>query len=485
MHKEISKSVEVFILKTIPVISELDESRGDEFTFVPIIPKTIENETREEIVDKAPVAEVIEEKKYYGFTQQEWIYIAVLGLLLLIIIILLFKIRKISHGMNALQDMIENEDISGKTEEVAETIDTLHSTIQDRIKSQEEKVNDVMLEKENIQLSQEIVTKLVGRKDWCEELIEEFGQEKQGVEDFSRFVKILGATTARSIFAKVMGDQKYLELENMADDVDPDLHKDNELLKNIKKSLFTRELTSPEAHKSDPFRFLSDLSANQVGYIIDQEPAKIKAIVMSRLNSADVATILKRFSKTERADVVLQLGNLQEIPFEVLTQVAIQVAQKAQEVPSEDVAGFNGVNMLVDAISESDESVRRDIISNLRVSDRKLSEQVESRFFLFDSIPVVPNEVLTEVVRSLPAPEVINAITGCEKRLQEKVIICFPEKLRRTLVSSLKSQTPSIESIKSGRYKITQLVQQMADKGKIDLRKIAAAWEKANTQKAG
>ena len=109
---------------------------------------------------------------------------------------------------------------------------------------------------------------------------------------------------------------------------------------------------------------------------------------------------------------------------------------------------------------------------------------MESRFFLFDSIPVVPEEILTAVVRRLPPEEVITAIGGASKQLQEKVILCFPQKIRRALVGALKAQKPDVETIKDKRRKFVLEMQKMGEEKRVDLRKVHAAWEKISSKRS-
>ena len=81
-------------------------------------------------------------------------------------------------------------------------------------------------------------------------------------------------------------------MENAAESVKLTPEKEESLLRDIQRILFTKMLTSPEDTETDPFGFLAKLSPSQIGYLINPEPVKIKAIVLSRLNSEDVATII-------------------------------------------------------------------------------------------------------------------------------------------------------------------------------------------------
>ncbi len=445
MHKQISPSVDTFIRETIPVISDLDESRGDFFHFVPILPKSIDEaeEEKEEKEEAKLVAEGKTEKKYYGLTQQQWIYLVVAIVVTLIILFLAWRLYKMRDSLLALEDAIEEGQIFERDFEAEGVVEIARKEKEERLQKQEKLIRDSILEEKNEKTLQEVITQLLGRKDWAEQLLDDFGKDKQGVENMSTFFSILGPVTARKLFSEILGENEYLEMEQMSEDVATTPKQERALLQEIQKILFAKKLTSPEEIISDPFSFLHELTTGQVGFLVKDEPVKIKAIVLSQLSSPAAAEILSKLEKAERGKVIQQLGNMRNMPLELAEKVAYNLADKAKSVPDDNTVGLDGVDMVVEVISESDAKIRKDMINNLRVADRKLSEKVESKFFLFDSIPVVPREALTEVVRRLSPDDVITAIVGAPKKLQEKVIMCFPEKNRRTLVSSLKSQQPT------------------------------------------
>ena len=50
--------------------------------------------------------------------------------------------------------------------------------------------------------------------------------------------------------------------------------------------------------------------------------------------------------------------------------------------------------------------------------------------------------------------------------------MCFPEKSRAALVSSLKAKTPDSEEIRNARRMFTDAMREMSDSGKLDLQEV-------------
>jgi len=483
MHKTISSSVDTYIRKTVPVIAELDPNRGDIFKFDPITPisqeedpANLSKEEKARVLDKGPL--------YFEQTLKEWIYLGLFVFLLLFVIVMIWRFFKMKGNLTSLVDAIEGDDQAYPKNETQALLSELQKVKDDRLKKQEEQLSEELLRGENDKISQDIITQLVGRSDFTEQIVEEYGGSKDGVDKITKLIAILGPNISRKIFADAFGREQYLKLEDISLDIFVKPNEEKELLREVQKVLFTKQLLKPENKTQDPFKFLYELSNDQITLLVKPEATKIKALILSRLNSVIASDIIARLPKEERGQVVVLLGKMQELPGEVLEKVAYDLAAKAQRVPDSDAASFDGVNMVVDVMGDAGPEIRNDIINSLRVSDRKLSTRVENKFFLFDSIPVVPQDILSAVVRKLPTEEVITAITGTSKQLQEKVILCFPIKIRRTLVASLKSQTPEPDAIRKARKLIIREMQVMGEAKRIDLRKILSDWEKVSSSKS-
>ena len=481
MHKEISPSVDTFIRETVPVVAEMNKARGDVFNYIPILPKTIE-QAEEEVV-QAEVAEGITEPKYYGFTEKELIYLAVLALAILTILFLLWRLTRIRRNIAALEEVIEQEQALEAVEQDMDPVLDLKKEREERFAKEEELLKNAILSEDNKRISQGVITQLLGRNDWVKLLCDEFASNQQAADKLAGFLAILGPNTARKLFYEVLGEEKYLDLEKISEGIVVSPTEEKEILNEIQKILFTQKLVSPEAFSFDPFSFLQELSTGQIEFLVKDEPVKIKAIVLSQLSSEDTAKILSKLAKDERSQAILQLGKIGDLPLELVEKVAYSLADKSKTIPDDHTVGVDGVEMVVDAISDSVPQVRKDLINNLRVSDRQLSDKVENRLFLFDAIPVVPKDVLTEVVRKLPSQDVMIAIADSPVPIQEKVILCFPEKIRRTLVGTVKSQKVSPEEVKEKKKLIIRGMQKMADDKKVDLKKIQADFEKMSGKK--
>ena len=77
---------------------------------------------------------------------------------------------------------------------------------------------------------------------------------------------------------------------------------------------------------------MEQLTTSQIGFLIKEEPAKIKAFVIVRMESEEAAELLRELPKDERTKVALEMGKLHELPLELVEKIGNNLAEKARSV---------------------------------------------------------------------------------------------------------------------------------------------------------
>ncbi len=505
MHKEVSPSVNTYIGEIVPILSGLDYERGDELIFVPILPsdpfpeqvgdpssaglpdpmaKALPEDDPKDIEVALQSGEPSEEQDGESLDEEPfWLRMSdiekiLAGMLLFLILLffwVLWKLRKFKaisteqEGFPAL--MSPNQGFVS----IADTNAKL-------LNGHENQLNDAVLIADNERLIQEIIKQMIGRDDWKQELVQEMSRDKQSMDMLTQLIASLGMSTSRKLFSGTIPQNTYLDLEKLAEEASSSPEEENEMLKDIQKFFLTKQLTDPEQNKSNPFSFMDQLSTSQIGFLVKDEPAKIKAFIFGRLESDEAAELLRDLSKDERTKVALELGKLHELPLELVEKIGYNLAEKARHVPDDGTVGVDGIKFIADVLGDLDNTTRQELINGLRTSDIKLSENIESHCFIFESIPVVPKDILLEVVRKLQPDDVITAISGTTSKIKEAAIMCFPEKSRPALVSSLKTKSPDSDEVRAARKLFVQSMRDMSDAGRLNLQEVNTKFTQESSQ---
>lgn len=320
-----------------------------------------------------------------------------------------------------------------------------------------------------------VVKVLFARPDIGRLLVQEW-QSKS--DKLSLLINALGVQVARKALLPTLGLARYRDLEEEVRGEDSlDQGKAVQALKEANMYLISKELEHPEEIKADPFAFLDGLSRGQVAHLVKDEPVKVKSIVLSRMKPEDMAFVIEQYPKDMQLEIAVNIGNLHSLPLEMLDGVARDLAEKARFVPDSRSVDIEGATALVDLMGRASTDTSLYLLQAMKSKDRKLSEAVEKRFFLFDAIPLVPDDVLPQAVRGMPSAIVIQALTGAPQDLQRKVLMAFPEQARPGLVNSLRASKAESVQVEDARRQVVARFQALARQGKIDLKKISDAWQ--------
>ena len=516
MHKEVSPSVNTYIGEIVPILSGLDYERGDELIFVPILPsdpfpeqvgdpssaglpdpmaKALPEDDPKDVEVALQSGEPSEEQDGESLDEEPfWLRMSdiekiLAGMLLFLILLffwVLWKLRKFKaisteqEGFPAL--MAPQSETPQLPSSPNQGFVSIADTNAKLLNGHENQLNDAVLIADNERLIQEIIKQMIGRDDWKQELVQEMSRDKQSMDMLTQLIASLGMSTSRKLFSGTIPQNTYLDLEKLAEEASSSPEEENEMLKDIQKFFLTKQLTDPEQNKSNPFSFMDQLSTSQIGFLVKDEPAKIKAFIFGRLESDEAAELLRDLSKDERTKVALELGKLHELPLELVEKIGYNLAEKARHVPDDGTVGVDGIKFIADVLGDLDNTTRQELINGLRTSDIKLSENIESHCFIFESIPVVPKDILLEVVRKLQPDDVITAISGTTSKIKEAAIMCFPEKSRPALVSSLKTKSPDSDEIRAARKLFVQSMRDMSDAGRLNLQEVNTKFTQESSQ---
>jgi flagellar motor switch protein FliG len=330
-------------------------------------------------------------------------------------------------------------------------------------------------ERELEYVRKDVVRGLAARPDLARQLVRDWQTQPKNL---IALLQAFGTSVSRQTLMPHLDRAGYSALEDATRTEKPvDRGALTKTLREASLFLVTQELAQPEEIRPDPFVFLGEMSRGQIAHLVKDEPVRVKAIVLSRIAPEDMAHILESYPKEMQLEVAVQIGNFHALPLDAVSDIARNLAEKASKVPDGKTVDIEGPKALVDLMSRASTGTIRYLLDAMKAKDRKLSAEIEKRFFLFDAIPMVPEEALPQVVRRLPSQVVLQAIQGSDPALQRKVIMAFPEQARTGMVTSLRGARFDAKTVMEARQQVVERFQQAAAEGRIDLKAVISAWQ--------
>ena len=190
---------------------------------------------------------------------------------------------------------------------------------------------------------------------------------------------------------------------------------------------FQEEEESDEPKK--PFAFLDDLTDEQLIALLITETPRVIAITLAQLSSDKRMLVLNRISEEEKGQVLLNIGNLDDVPLEAVVQIANKLQKKSRQLPKTVAFSRGGGKDLADLLGEMEAEDEQMFMSNLEQENPELAEAVKKYRITFESIfEIFPDNLLRDLMNAVDLDGIAMALKGMDKSINDKVIGILPKK---------------------------------------------------------
>ena len=229
---------------------------------------------------------------------------------------------------------------------------------------------------------------------------------------------------------------------------------------------FQEEEESDEPKK--PFSFLSELTDEQLIALLITETPRVIAITIAQLSSEKRMMILNRISEEEKGQVLLNIGNLNDVPLEAVVQIANKLQKKSRQLPKTVAFSRDGGKDLADLLGEMDAEDEEMFMSNLEQDNPELAEEVKKYRITFESIfEIFPDNLLRDLMNAVDLDAVAMALKGMEQSIADKVISVLPKK-KQAMFEPVEGAVPK-RDVDTARKSIVSAAKQMERDGAFKL----------------
>lgn len=258
----------------------------------------------------------------------------------------------------------------------------------------------------------------------------ESAQQLSGLDKVAVLFRILGTPLAISLFKDLKENDLMAVQQHIQQMGEVSFKTKKQVLEEFYFSFVSEKLKTDdktEARKH-PFSFLNDLTELQLTYLLRQEPDRSQAIILAQLPEEKQFNLIKVMSPETRATVLVEMGKITEIPFEAILDYAADLKSKARNIPSHAEYEKGGSAALAKLLGRLDTREQRDFLDFITEEAPDLAEEVRKAHFTFDSVPMLPDNILRDVFNTVDLDVVALALKGQEQEFVDRIINNLPQK---------------------------------------------------------
>ena len=217
-----------------------------------------------------------------------------------------------------------------------------------------------------------------------------------------------------------------------------------------------------------PFAFLEDLTDEQVIAMLTTETPRVIAISIAQLPGEKRMKVLSRIDEEEKGRVLLNIGNLNDVPLEAVVQIANRLQKKAKQLPKTVAFSRGGGKDLADILGSMNPEEEEMFMTNLEQENPEMAEEVKRYRITFDTIfEIFPDNLLRDLMNAVDLDAVAMALKGMDQTISDRVVGILT-KNKQAMYQPVKGAVPKKE-VDNARKSIVQSAKQMESDGAFKL----------------
>ena len=217
-----------------------------------------------------------------------------------------------------------------------------------------------------------------------------------------------------------------------------------------------------------PFAFLEDLTDEQVIAMLTTETPRVIAISIAQLPGEKRMKVLSRIDEDEKGRVLLNIGNLNDVPLEAVVQIANRLQKKAKQLPKTVAFSRGGGKDLADILGSMNPEEEEMFMTNLEQENPEMAEEVKRYRITFDTIfEIFPDNLLRDLMNAVDLDAVAMALKGMDQTISDRVVGILPKK-KQAMYEPVEGAVPKRE-VDNARKSIVQSAKQMESDGAFKL----------------
>ncbi len=224
---------------------------------------------------------------------------------------------------------------------------------------------------------------------------------------------------------------------------------------------------SPERQDTELLSKLSAVPPQHLVELVRNENLQAIALLLGLLPPAHGAAILSELSPEMRAEVALRLLITESPPEEVLDTLRRSL-HEAIAPAAQRTARFNGLQVLVQILTNLPKEAMQEILANLEQRNPELAERVQQALFTFEDLTKLDDRSLQRVLREVDMRELAVALKGASDELKEKIFRNMSQRAAQILREEMDYMGPvRLRDVTAAQRRIVDIVRKLEEAGEI------------------
>ena len=304
--------------------------------------------------------------------------------------------------------------------------------------------------------------------------------ELNGYDKAAIIFDILGDSLSINMF-KDIPEAEFYKLRDHAKSLK------NTVSTSVKKEVledYYFKMLSNEKYKDQPssenmFEFLMKLDDEQLFALLSPEQPRVISLALEQVDNEKRMTFLSKVDPEKQNKIVLQTGNLADIPLEAIIHTAKELKKKSAFLPEPVEFSRGGGQSVSEMLTKMPEDDAKRYLEQMKTDSPDLLNDVKKYFLLFEDILQMPEKIAATFWADpdIELEVMATALAECDTETVERLQKYLPGKKQAMFTPKTEEDSVSKREIDEAKGKIKECLQKKIEGGELNIEDILATPE--------
>ena len=252
-----------------------------------------------------------------------------------------------------------------------------------------------------------------------------------------------------------------------------------EVLEDYYFKMLSNEKYKDQTSSEKMFEFLEALDDEQLFALLSPEKSRVIALALEQIDNEKRMTFLAKIDVEKQNKIVLQTGDLKDIPLEAIIHTAKELKKKSAFLPEPVEFSRGGGKSVSEMLGKMPEDDAKKYLEQIKLDNPDLLNEVKKYFLLFDDVVTMPDGIAATFWGD---PEIdleimATALADSETETVEKLQAYLPGKKQAMFTPKKEEDNVSKRDIDEAKAKIKDQLQKKIESGDLNIEDVLAVPE--------
>jgi len=252
-----------------------------------------------------------------------------------------------------------------------------------------------------------------------------------------------------------------------------------EVLEDYYFKMLSNEKYKDQTSSEKMFEFLEALDDEQLFALLSPEKSRVIALALEQIDNEKRMTFLAKIDVEKQNKIVLQTGDLKDIPLEAIIHTAKELKKKSTFLPGPVEFSRGGGKSVSEMLGKMPEDDAKKYLEQMKLDNPDLLNEVKKYFLLFDDVVTMPDGIAATFWGD---PEIdleimATALADSETETVEKLQAYLPGKKQAMFTPKNEEDNVSKRDIDEAKAKIKDQLQKKIESGDLNIEDVLATPE--------